>query len=248
VSDVAPAAAAAGSGLPAWARRLYLGQGALLALAALALLWLFHATRLDLRLEAPYYDAVNHTFPWRYAWISKYLVHRYLKHALIALGLWVWAVVLYARWRRVPAFLAGRERRWWVVALSFVLVPGVSALLRHYSTMHCPWDVLDFGGYAPYFDPLQNSPAGLRPGRCFPAGFVTAGTWLLAFALLWYPERRLRSWVLGLALAAFALGLGWVQQMRGAHFLSHTLWSLWLTWLAVLGLHVACRAWRDAPE
>jgi membrane-associated PAP2 superfamily phosphatase len=27
------------------------------------------------------------------------------------------------------------------------------------------------------------------------------------------------------------LGLGWVQQMRGAHFMSHTLWSGWVCWV-----------------
>jgi membrane-associated PAP2 superfamily phosphatase len=30
------------------------------------------------------------------------------------------------------------------------------------------------------------------------------------------------------------LGLGWVQQLRGAHFLSHTLWSAWIAAAIVL--------------
>lgn len=247
MSDVAAGAGHAGAltQMPAWARRFYLMQGALLALSALALLWLFHATRLDLALAAPYYDAANHTFPWRYAWVTKYFIHHHVKEALIIAGLAIWALALSARFRHVPQWLAGRQRRWWTVALSFVLVPTVIALLRHFSSMHCPWDVTDFGGYAPYFDLLQRAPDGVRAGRCFPSGFTATGAWLLAFALLWYPERRLRSVAIGVLAFAVAFGLGWAQQMRGAHFLSHTLWSLWVGWAVVLAIHAACGAWRE---
>lgn len=227
------------------ASRFYAGQALWLAVAAALLAWLFHATRLDLWLEAPYYDAVNRTFPWRYTWITKYFVHRYLKYALILAGLAIWAIALHAHFRRVPRFLAGRQRRWWAIALSFVLVPTVIAVLRYFSSMHCPWDVSDFGGYAPYFDLLDPAPAGVRAGRCFPSGFTASGAWLLAFGLLWYPEFKRRSRVVGALALAFAFGLGWAQQMRGAHFLSHTLWSLWVAWLVILAVHAASGAARE---
>jgi membrane-associated PAP2 superfamily phosphatase len=226
-------------------RRFYLMQASLLVLSALLLLWLFHATRLDLALATPYYDAANHTFPWRYAWVTKVLIHHRVKEALIVAGLLVWAIALHARFRHVPRFLAGRQRRWWTVALSFALVPTVIATLRHFSSMHCPWDITDFGGYAPYFDLLGNAPAGMRAGRCFPSGFTASGAWLLAFGLLWYPGHKLRSVAVGALALAVAFGLGWAQQMRGAHFLSHTLWSLWVGWAVVLLVHAACGAWRE---
>jgi membrane-associated PAP2 superfamily phosphatase len=228
------------------ARSFYLWNAVALALAAFALGVVFHLTRLDLQLAAPYYDAVNHAFPWRYAWVSKYLVHRYLKYALLLLGVAVWAVALTRwRWPARSGFLATHRRRWWTVALSSVLVPTVVALLRRDSAMHCPWDVTSFGGYAPYFDLFSPVPAGLRGGRCFPAGFVTTASWTLAFALLWFPERKRLAFATGVALFAFALAMGWVQQMRGAHFLSHTLWSLWISWAVVLLAHAATGAWRE---
>lgn len=219
---------------------------AALALAAIALGVLFHVTRLDLRLAAPYYDPVNHTFPWRYAWISKYFIHRYLKYALLGLGIGVWLVALKQwRWPATTGFFASHRRRWWVVAWSFVLVPLVIGVLRRESAMHCPWEITDFGGYAPYFDLFSPAPAGLRGGHCFPAAFVSSGSWTLAFALLWFPERRSRALAVGVAALLLAFGLGWVQQMRGAHFLSHTLWSLWISWAVVLAMHAACGAWRE---
>ena len=32
---------------------------------------------------------------------------------------------------------------------------------------------------------------------------------------------------------------GWLQQMRGAHFLTHTLWSMWISCAIVLGVTLA---------
>jgi len=226
--------------------RWYRAQALLLAASGILLAWMFHATRLDLQLAQPYYDVVNHAFPWRFAWVSKYFVHRYMKYALLTLGVCVWATALWSTLRpRLQGFFATHRRRWWLVAWSFVLVPGVIALLRRYSAMHCPWDVADFGGYAPYFDLLTAAPAGVRPGRCFPAGFVATASWTLAFAMLWYPERKHRCIVVGVIALLLSLGMGWVQQMRGAHFLSHTLWSLWLSWATVLVLHATSGAWRE---
>ncbi|WP_159016836.1 acid phosphatase [Cognatiluteimonas profundi] len=237
------------SGAPAATRlprRFYLGQALLLAVSALALSIVFHVTRLDLQLATPYYDPINHTFPWRYAWISKYFVHRYLKYVLLMVGASVWIVALWTRWRRPQSgFLASHRRRWWFVAWCFVAVPIVIGILRRLSPMHCPWEISDFGGYAPYVDLWSAAPAGIRAGHCFPAAFVASGSWLLGFALLWYPEHKWRSAVVGLAALALAFGLGWVQQMRGAHFLSHTLWSLWVSWAVVLLVHRASGAWRE---
>ena len=218
----------------------------LLAVAAVVLGVVFHVTRLDVALATPWYDPVNHAFPWRFAWVSKYLVHRYLKYALLLVGAGVWIVALRMRSRApTQGFFASHRRRWWCVAWSFVAVPVVIAVLRRLSPMHCPWEVADFGGYAPYFDLLSAAPTGVRAGHCFPAAFVASGSWLLAFALLWYPQRKGRSLAVGVVALLLAFGMGWVQQMRGAHFLSHTLWSLWISWAVILLVHAATGAWRE---
>ena len=225
---------------------MYRAQAVLLAVTGGLMAWVFHATRLDLQLAAPYYDPVNHAFPWRFAWISKYFIHRYVKYALLTAGVGVWAIAVWTRLRpRASGFFATHRRRWWLVAWSLVLVPTLIGILRRFSPMHCPWEIVDFGGYAPYVDLLTAGPAGMRPGRCFPAAFVASASWTLAFALLWYPEHKRRSVVAGLVALSLSFGLGWVQQMRGAHFLSHTLWSLWVSWAAILVLHALTGAWRE---
>lgn len=53
------------------------------------------------------------------------------------------------------------------------------------------------------------------------------------------PFARLRLRVIAWsALLAGGLALGWMQQLRGAHFLSHTLWSAWIACAIVLALLV----------
>ena len=224
--------------------RLYAPHVAMLAFAALVLAGLFHFTALDVRLASPWYDSAHHTFPWRYAWVTKYAIHRYLKDVQIVFGVCMCGVALSAT-RARAGFLATHRRRLWCIAVSFVAVPTIIAALQRLSPMHCPWDVVGFGGGIPYFDLLSSPPPGVRAGHCFPAAFLTSGAWMLSFAWLWFPERRRLSVGIGVAALAWAFGLGFVQQMRGAHFLSHTLWSLWLGWAIVVLVHCTCGAWRE---
>lgn len=230
-------------------RRFYATQAIVLALSGALLLWLFHVAGLDLRLEVDYYDPASHAFPWRHRWLTESFIHRDLTLALVACGFGVWVMALVMKFRgTAPRLLRGHERRWWLVAWSFVVVPLLIDTLRYFSGMHCPWSVIGFGGTVPYFDLLSAAPQGAHPGRCFPAAAVTSGSWLLSLALLWYPERKSRSVALGAAALALALVIGWVQQMRGAHFLSHTLWSLWISWATIVLLHRVCGAGNEVAR
>jgi membrane-associated PAP2 superfamily phosphatase len=67
-------------------------------------------------------------------------------------------------------------------------------------------------------------------GHCFPAGHASTG---FAFIAVYFGLRQAgvlaaRKYLLMAVLAGFVLGLS--QQMRGAHFMSHTLWTAWLCW------------------
>ena len=75
---------------------------------------------------------------------------------------------------------------------------------------------------------------------CSPAAHPLAGyAWLgVGFALLPLARRTAAGGV----GVAFALGtlFGAVQMLRGAHFLSHVLWSAWLVWGVNVALVAAC--------
>lgn len=228
--------------MPDFWRRFYARQGVLLLLSALALALLFHFTRLDLTLADPWYRAADHLWPQRDAWWSKVLIHRWLRHLVMLAAL----VCIWLAWRRRHAPDA---RRWRLLGAAAFAVPIGVTLLKKHGAMHCPWDVDRYGGAFAYFDLFSAVPAAITsPGRCFPAGFVSIAGWLLAFALLRYPEDRRFSRTAGLAALATALCFGVVQEMRGAHFLSHVLWTIWFSWAVVVTLHAALGVWRDGAS
>ncbi|QVK23225.1 phosphatase PAP2 family protein [Shewanella dokdonensis] len=128
------------------------------------------------------------------------------------------------------------------VAISILLV----RFAKEYTNVSCPWDILQFGGSKPWI-PFPNSlfsPMDL--GQCFPGGHSSgAFAWvaLYYFALHQMPSKRFR-------FLSFAVILGIVfavcQELRGAHFLTHDLTSLLLSWvIATLGYGVVYRPWRQ---
>ena len=87
------------------------------------------------------------------------------------------------------------------------------------------------------------SDAYINSGNCFPAGRATTALWLASLCIFWLPnkpKKALSVFMLGLV---FGLVLGWVQQMRGAHFLFHTLWSMWLASLSILIMLECAKIW-----
>ncbi|MBI1904886.1 MAG: phosphatase PAP2 family protein [Rhodocyclales bacterium] len=228
---IAPAAAGVAT-RRAWLRR----QALLLALAAIALLLTFETTRLDLRLAAPLFDPASGEFPLRRHWFFNAFMHDQLK--LVATGGAVAVLGLCALGMRGRlAWLPPRGAR--LAAIGMLLIPAATSALKHLTNRHCPWDVIEFGGFAPYVGLLQLPAGDIAPGACFPAGHASLGfLWLIwAVALRATSVRAAR--IAGALAAAFGLILGVGQMLRGAHFLSHTLWSLWLAWAICIALAAA---------
>jgi membrane-associated PAP2 superfamily phosphatase len=222
-------------------------SGAVLIAAALALLALFQLTDLDLQLADAAWDAVARRFPAKGAWFAATFMHGWVKLALVALGALTVAAALVDAvrpWKRLDVVGRWRLR---LSAAGVVLVPLAIGLWKARSALHCPWDVDRYGGAAPYLRLLDGVPAGWSNGACFPAGHASSALWLATFCVWWLPHAPRK------AAAVFAAGLtagfvlGWVQQLRGAHFLSHTLWSVW-TACAVLWALFALMRWRLAPR
>lgn len=107
-------------------------------------------------------------------------------------------------------------------------------MLKSQSIHHCPWDLQRYGGYAPYLRLFDSLPDGVKAGHCFPAGHASSGLWLAAFFVFWLPSRPRMACFMFMVGLLPGLMLGWVQQLRGAHFLTHTLWSAWIASLLIL--------------
>lgn len=213
--------------------RLFAKSLLALGIAAIFLLWLGRYTDIDIMLADRMFDVSKHDFVWRRNWFAVVFMHEAMKIALIAFGLALTAIFIVCS-TVLPNFLTNATRRkLGVVVASFVLVPVSISLLKATSIHACPWDLKRYGGGAPYLRLLDALPVDVVAGHCFPAGHASSALWLAAFAVFWLPWRPQK------AAVVFAIGLvpggalGWVQQMRGAHFLTHTLWSMWLTGLII---------------
>lgn len=193
-------------------------------LLTLALLLLWDATGLDLALARMAGTARG--FPWRSNWFLVQVMHEGARSLS-----WLVLLALFAgiRW---PVGILRRLRRRERAQLAFTVLACVLAVSLVKTTSHtsCPWDLQLFGGVAHYVSHWSWGVRDGGPGGCFPAGHASAA---LAYAGGWFAWRRAaptvaRRWLAGALAAGLLLGLA--QQMRGAHYMSHTLWTAWICW------------------
>ena len=192
---------------------------------------------IDLALADRAFDAARGQFPLRHAWLTERFSHVILKRLSIALG---GAMLALAAWdwvaRRPVNLLLRFQLR--VVALSALLVPLACSALKQISSSHCPWDLQRYGGKAPYIRVLEQFPDGAAYGHCMPAGHASSTLWMISLALFLLPKHPRLATAAFMSLLALGFAVGWMQQLRGAHFLTHTLWSMWIavTLVGVLAL------------
>jgi len=195
-----------------------------------------------------FYDAAHHRWIGADSWWTNGLIHtggQWLLRGLIvaALILWVWSLQRPSRkpLRRPTAYFV----------LASVLSIGITGLLKTVTNVHCPWALSVFGANQPYLHLFDPRPASMRPGHCFPAAHASFGYSLLALYFVFLERRRV------IAQAALALGIGAgllfgiAQQSRGAHFLSHDLWSAFLVWLTCLTIYAfvfRASLWSTPPH
>ncbi|MEO8366683.1 MAG: phosphatase PAP2 family protein [Pseudoxanthomonas sp.] len=203
---------------------------AMFALASFVLM-ILHA---DQWLADRVYAMQGHAWSLRWAHVTEDLIHetgrRLSRDAWIAMALATLASLFIPQmhpWRRPLLYLL----------LATLLAAGLVSLIKRYSNMDCPWDLLRYGGDKAYYGLFEHRPAILGRAACFPAGHASAGySWIALYFFLLATRPALRWWGLG-----FALGLGLVfgiaQQLRGAHFLSHDVWTLTICWFTALILY-----------
>lgn len=127
-------------------------------------------------------------------------------------------------------------RRGLCYVLVAALLSGIVVnLLKQWSGVACPWDLQRYGGAFAY-EAVYGARGNAEISGCFPAGHASAAyAWLglYYFARIHFPRRRFAV-LLAVLLVGLVFGLG--QQLRGAHFLSHDLWSLAICWATATAL------------
>ncbi|MEO6746356.1 MAG: phosphatase PAP2 family protein [Caldimonas sp.] len=213
----------------------------MLLLAALVALTAWDATGLDLPM-ARWFGGPD-GFPLRNAWILTAGFHTggfivsWAVVSWLCIGVWFPSgpLVRLATFERLQ------------LAITPLLVVLTITLLKAFTVTSCPWHLTDFGGVARLVSHWASTPGGDGgPGHCFPAGHASAGFAFVGgyFVFRDRAPRIAWLWLLASLLAGFTLGSA--QQIRGAHFMSHTLWTAWIcalvSWLCAL----AADSWRAA--
>ncbi len=184
-------------------------------------------------------------FASRDTWVLSSLLHQGGRSLAVLLLLLVcWQV--WRPWSPGPGPTRGQRLYWLgVVVLTALLVPA----LKQVSLSSCPWDLLEFGGTAFYRSHWLLTVADEGPGRCFPSGHAVSAFAFWGLYFLWRDTREKTArrclWAVLCAGTLFTL----TQLLRGAHFLSHGLWSAWVCAAlacTALTLQVQVLAWRQA--
>lgn len=205
-------------------------------LTGIAIVWQAEFTPWDMQLADQYFDFKTRVFPLKHAWFYKDFLHGLVKQCLIALdiGLLLLIVFDYLKWLVLDKWSSLRLR---FVFLASMLISLIIAGLKSFSPAHCPWDIDRYGGTAPLqtvFSALIKPTSLVEAGHCFPAGHASTGLWLAAFCVFYLPDSPKKAGTLFVAGLSVGLLLGWGQQVRGAHFLTHTLSSAWLASAIIL--------------
>jgi membrane-associated PAP2 superfamily phosphatase len=205
------------------------------AVLAIVLVAIEATTDVDREITRYFLDPQTRAFPLRHTFLLEVAMHQWAKYVVIAIGalIAVGLVLTYIlppwrAWRRLLVFL--------VLAMS--LGPLSVTAGKALSSRHCPWDIDEFGGFAPYTHLLQPLPEGVEPGRCFPAGHSSTGFALLAFYFAGYAVGWRRTAQAALTIALIAGGvLGFGRIVQGAHFMTHVPWAGIYCWTVMALLY-----------
>lgn len=212
--------------------RLYISTGlwmTILPVFVMMLAVVFEYSGFDIWWESFFFNEWTHSWPFRGHWLFEQVIHEggRLFDIFVAVS-WLIGFII--------TFFYKRFRHYQKPLLYFLVAsatgPIIVGILKQFTHIYTPWDILPFYGPHPYirlFDPVPN---GLPIGQAFPAGHASGGYAFLSLYFLMYqlgiPHKRF-----GLAAGLFLGGLyGLGQQIRGAHFPSHDLFTMVICWYA----------------
>ena len=184
---------------------------------------------------------------WDFSGLDLWMAHWFGNRSGFALEAhWFWRDTLHDRIRHLPWLLElalliaiglpfgnlkkisrARRAQFGLTTLAALLV--VSGI-KTWSNTSCPWDLQQFGGVANYISHWALGVKDGGNGGCFPAGHASAGFAFIGgfFAFRHSVPNSAWRWFAGAMLVGLILGIA--QQVRGAHYMSHTFWTAWLCW------------------
>jgi membrane-associated PAP2 superfamily phosphatase len=192
---------------------------------------LFETTQIDLRVQDRFYDPVRGWRIDRDARMPRLIFYQSPKVILgvFIIGLLVCIIAPAAISAHLP--LSRKDAGFLLTCV--VVTPITAWFLKKMTGVLYPCYVDRYGGKEPYRTLLESIPrvAGRVRGRGFPAAHCSGAFALMALYFVMPGPAR---WLgLGVGLAA-----GWIvgtyQMLKGVHYLSHTIVTMFLAWAIIL--------------
>ena len=175
---------------------------------------------LDLALIHPWISPSGQ-FLLRDNWYLAELNHRYVKDLIIALYgsfLLLWLASFKVQKLKAMRFSYG------YFLIMVIISTSVIGLLKSQSAHACPWNITLPSAEGFFWD------FSATQGHCFPGGHASTGFALMAGFFVFRLSQPKRAYFFLIAGVILGFAMGWAQMMRGAHFLSHNLWTGWIIW------------------
>lgn len=190
----------------------------------------------DFTLASFLFELEGNTWLLQHHWLTETLLHSYVRtlNEILLVSL-----LLYWLWRHLHLKERSQQHSaLGILLLSLLLSYATVALIKRLVPMECPWDLLQFGGHSAFWGLFDQRPESLQNNQCFPAGHSSIGFAWLALFYYWRelkPKQARLGIYIGLGLG---LTLGFVQQLRGAHFVSHDIATAAICWLVATSVYL----------
>ncbi|MCH4248085.1 MAG: phosphatase PAP2 family protein [Acinetobacter populi] len=212
-------------------KKFIIFQVIFLLLSALLLLTLLPiAGSIDQALLSPYVSATQ-GFLYKNFWWYDQFAHHDMKVLQEFILLCILGSTIVSKYQ--VKFISLKNTRQYIQLLIFMLLSIlIISILKQNSTHSCPWYMMQVDQSTIHFFNY------LGQGKCFPGGHSSLGyAWMAGFFVFYKQDRKIAYFYLfsGLILGT---GMGFTQMMRGAHFLSHNLWTFWFTYVVNICLYV----------
>ncbi len=200
-------------------KKFMLRISAILIFSLAILIYVFPVDgKIDVALIHPWMDQFGN-FTERDNWYLVHLNHKVFKNLLIVV--YVSFLVLWLASFKIEKLKPSR----WLYGYMFMvslLSTALISVLKSQSSHACPWDMVEktTTGFMWNFTATH--------GHCFPGGNASTGFALITGFFVFRLIQPKRAWFYLLAGLALGFMMGWGQMMRGAHFLSHNLWTGWV--------------------
>ena len=121
----------------------------------------------------------------------------------------------------------------------FFVIAMISTILigfiKSQSAHACQWDMLHTSAYGSYWN------FSATQGHCFPGGHASTGFALIVGYFVYRIQRPKRAYFFLITSLILGFTMGYAQMMRGAHFMSHNLWTAWIIWFLNVFSYTLCK-------